>query len=238
MIPLRQSTQTIVRIGPFVDVADGLTPEVTVTLTGGGDPADEAELLKAGGIATVDISARTWAAISDSDGWYNLTLTTTDLDTIGDITVVIQNDSEHLPVHVRFQVIAQEIYDAIYKDGATGFDENGKVSLSPNEDVYHADIDLTIDTTNTKDEYTATWFKNGVRLTSGIITPTIRVIKRIDGTDLIATQAMTQIGTTGSYKFDAEIPNRIIGGDAVLVVVSATIDSGARSFVRLRSRDS
>ena len=46
-VHLRQSTQRIVRIGPFVDVTDGFTPETAVTLTGGGDNADEAEALKA-----------------------------------------------------------------------------------------------------------------------------------------------------------------------------------------------
>ena len=105
------------------------------------------------------------------------------------------------------------------------------------EDIYHAEINLTIDTNNTRDEYTVTWLKNGVRITSGITVPTIQVIKRTDGTDLIPSTAMLEIGSTGSYKHD-EPTNRIVGGDAVLVVVNATIDSGARSFIRLRSRDS
>jgi len=53
-IILRQSTQIKVRVGPFVDVSDGFTPETGVALS----TADEAELLKADGAATVDISSQ------------------------------------------------------------------------------------------------------------------------------------------------------------------------------------
>ena len=111
------------------------------------------------------------------------------------------------------------------------------VILATVEDVYHADIDLTIDTTNGKDEYTVTWFKNGIRIIAGITDPKVQVIRRSNGADLISPKDMLQIGSTGSYKYD-ELTNRIVGGEAVLVAVTATIDSGSRSFIRVRSRDS
>jgi hypothetical protein len=104
-------------------------------------------------------------------------------------------------------------------------------------DVYHADILLTIDGTNTQDEYTVTWFKNGARVTSGITSPVIQVVKRADGTDLVAEVAMSQIGATGSYKYD-DGSNRTTAGEAVLVIASATIDAATRSFARVASRDS
>ncbi len=104
-------------------------------------------------------------------------------------------------------------------------------------DTYHADIQLTVDQANTKDEYTVTWFKNGVRQTSGITSPTIQVVKRANGADLIASTSMTQIGSTGSYKYD-EATNRITAGEANIVVVRGDIDSATRSFSRLVSRDS
>lgn len=115
---LRQSTQVVVRIGPFVDVTDAFTPETGVTLTGGGDNADEAEALKAAGAATADISANTWAAITGCDGWYNLTLSTSNTDTVGTLDIVIQNDSVHLPVYARFQVIEEALFDGIYAASA------------------------------------------------------------------------------------------------------------------------
>ena len=119
---------------------------------------------------------------------------------------------------------------------ATVGDKTG-YSLAATEDVYHADIELTIDQANTRDEYTATWFKNGQRVTSGVTVPTIQVIRRSDGLDLVASTAMTQIGTTGSYKHD-ETSNRTTAGEAVLVIVSATIDASTRTFAKVASRDS
>lgn len=111
---LRQSTQVVVRIGPFVDVTDAFTPETGVTLSG----ADEAELLKAAGAATVSIAGNTFAAISGADGWYDLTLSTTDTNTIGPLDVVVNDDSVCLPVFVRFQVIEEAAYDTIYAASA------------------------------------------------------------------------------------------------------------------------
>lgn len=111
---LRQSTQVVVRIGPFVDVADGFTPETGVTLSG----ADEAELLKAAGAATVSIAGNTFAAITGADGWYDLTLSTTDTNTIGTLDVVVNDDSVCLPVFSRFQVIEEAAYDTIYAASA------------------------------------------------------------------------------------------------------------------------
>lgn len=111
---LRQSTQIIVRVGSFVDSIDGATPETGITL----GAADQAEALKAAGAATVDISGNTWAAITGADGWYNLTLTTTDTNTVGDLTIVVQDASVCLPVFVRFQVIEEALYDGIYAASA------------------------------------------------------------------------------------------------------------------------
>jgi hypothetical protein len=109
-------------------------------------------------------------------------------------------------------------------------------TLAASEDVYHANIQLTVDGANTQDEYTVTWFKNGARITSGITSPTIQVVNRSAGTDLVASTAMTQIGSTGSYKYD-EGTSRLTNGEAALVIVSASIDSGTRSFSKLLGRD-
>lgn len=113
---LRQSTQIVVHIGPFVDVTDGFTPEVLVALT----TADEAEIMKGGATTVTDISAATWAAITGADGWYNLTLTTSHTDTVGPLTVIVNDDSVCLPVFARFQVIEEAAYDALYAAAAPG----------------------------------------------------------------------------------------------------------------------
>jgi hypothetical protein len=122
--------------------------------------------------------------------------------------------------------------------GAAGTFASGLPSVNLATDLYHADICFTRDQANTQDEYTVTWFKNGVRLTSGVTSPTIQVVKRADGTDLVAATAMTEVGSTETFKYDATGSSRVTQGEAVLVVVAATIDSGSRTFSRLVSRDS
>lgn len=117
MQELQANTEVKVRIGPFVDVGDGFTPETGITL---GD-ADEAELLKHNGVATVDISSNTWAAIASCDGWYDLTLSATDTNTEGLLTVVVQDDSVCLPVFVHFMVLAQAAWLSKYTAKDSGY---------------------------------------------------------------------------------------------------------------------
>lgn len=113
---LRQSTQVIVRIGPFMDATNAVTPETGITLAA----ADQAEALKAAGAATADISGNTWAAVTGAGGWYDLTLTTTDTNTVGTLEIVIQDESVCLPVFARFQVIEEAAFDVMYAASAPG----------------------------------------------------------------------------------------------------------------------
>jgi hypothetical protein len=112
------------------------------------------------------------------------------------------------------------------------------MALTTAYDVYHADIKLNIDDANSQDEYTITWFKNGVRITSGITSPTLQVVKRSDGTDLIASTTPTEIASTGSYKHDATTTARMTAGQDAMVIVTATIDASSRTFATLVGRDS
>ena len=154
---LKQSTEIKVRIGPFVDVGDAFTPETGVTLTGGGDNADEAEALKANGAATVDISAATWAAISGCDGWYDLTLTTSFTDTVGTLDIIIQNDSVHLPVHARFQVVEEAVFVATYAASASALTPAATANLELDYDgTGYAKANSTIGTTTTNTDMVGT----------------------------------------------------------------------------------
>lgn len=110
---LRQSTAVDVRIGPFVDVGDAFTPETGITL----GAADEAEALRAG-TATLDISALTWAAVTGADGWYTLSLSTTATNTVGELIIVVQDDSVCLPVWASFYVVEEAVYDAFFAASA------------------------------------------------------------------------------------------------------------------------
>ena len=105
---LKQSTQYVARIGPFVDATNGVTPETGVTL----GAADQAELLKETG-ATVDISGATFAAITGVGGWYDLTLTTSHTDTLGRLVVIVQDESVCLPVWKEFLVVPANVFDSL-----------------------------------------------------------------------------------------------------------------------------
>lgn len=106
---LKQSTGIRIRVGPFMDYSDGVSPVTTVDLT----TADEAELLKNDGAATVDISGAAWTAIADADGWYNLTLTASHTDTLGHLTVVVQDQDLCLPVFKDFTVVSGNVFDSL-----------------------------------------------------------------------------------------------------------------------------
>lgn len=123
---LRQSTQIKVVIGPVVAVGDGFTPVTTLSLAS----ADEAEIIKSDSGTVTDISAATFAAITSADGYYNLTLTTSHTDTVGLMTVLINDDSLCLPVKATFQVIEEAVYDALYAASALGYVANAPVNVA------------------------------------------------------------------------------------------------------------
>lgn len=110
MQELRQSTEVKVRVGSAVDAADGVTPETGLTL----GAADQAELLKHNGAATVDISAATFAAVTAVDGWYDLTLTASYTDTLGQLTAVVQDSSLMAPIFRDFMVVNANYWDSKY----------------------------------------------------------------------------------------------------------------------------
>lgn len=119
---LKADTSVKVVVGPFVDVGDGFTPETGITL----GAADEAELLKHDNATTVDISGRTWAALTGVDGYYHLTVTTTDTETEGMLTVVVQDDDVCLPVKQEYMVLNAGMYELMC--GTSGESENLRAS--------------------------------------------------------------------------------------------------------------
>jgi len=113
---LKADTQVIVTIGPFVDVGDGFTPQTDIALA-----CDEAELLKHGSDTVVDISGSTWVAVANCRGYYSLTLTTDDTNTEGMITVIVQDDSDCLPVRCSFQVVNANVFDSLFAAATTDY---------------------------------------------------------------------------------------------------------------------
>lgn len=111
-----------------------------------------------------------------------------------------------------------------------------EVQVGDQEAIYHADINFTKGTL--VDEYTATWFKNGTILTTGVTNPTLRVIKRTDGTDLVPQTGMDEIGSSHNFKYDATTSStRQTLGENYIVLAEANIDDEARSFSWILGRD-
>jgi len=114
MLILKQSTSIDIRVGPFVDATDGVTPETGITL----GAADQAEVLKFNGAATAAM-AGAFAAVTGADGWYDYTVAAGDVDTVGEVVFVVQDSSVCLPVFVRAQVVEESTYDSLFLAGSS-----------------------------------------------------------------------------------------------------------------------
>lgn len=104
-------------------------------------------------------------------------------------------------------------------------------SLAADMDSYTGKLSVVPDAANTTDRWTMVWFKNGVPLTAGVTSPTLQVIKHSDGTDLIASTAMTQEGSTESFTKD-ESTNQIVAGASYEARAQATIGGATRTWVQ------
>lgn len=109
-------------------------------------------------------------------------------------------------------------------------------AVAADMDAYHAKVWVVKEST-TADHYAVVFFKNGQPVTTGITSPTIQVIKASDGTDLIASGALTEVGALGIYKKD-ESTNKMVGGAIYFAKVQATIDGSSRQWLQQIGRDS
>jgi len=125
---LKQSTSIDIRVGPFVDATDGVTPETGVSL----GSADQAEVLKANGASTVAMGG-TFAAVSGADGWYDYTVASGDVDTVGEVVFVVQDSSVCLPVFTRATVVEENVYVAWYAASAAAGTDLAAVLADTNE---------------------------------------------------------------------------------------------------------
>jgi hypothetical protein len=109
-------------------------------------------------------------------------------------------------------------------------------AVAADMDAYHAKVWVVKESTTT-DHYAVAFFKNGQPVTIGITSPTLQVIKASDGTDLIPSGALTEVGSLGIYKKD-EGTNKMVGGAIYFAKVTATIDGSTRTWLQQVGRDS
>lgn len=119
---LRQSTAQTIRFGPCLDNTDGVTEETALTLT-----QAEMRLSKNGALFAQKNAAGN--ATHDSDGWYDTTLNATDTGTVGELILNVQQPANMLPVWLRWWVLEEGIYDALFGAAAAGFNASGRVDL-------------------------------------------------------------------------------------------------------------
>lgn len=102
---LKQSTSITIRIGPFLDEADGKTAETALTIS----QADIRLSKNGGDFAQSNDSG---GATHDENGWYYLTLDATDTGTLGRLVVAI-HESGALPVWQEYMVFPANAYDSL-----------------------------------------------------------------------------------------------------------------------------
>ncbi len=100
---LKQSTTVNIKLGPFVDQADGVTPETALTPT--------VKLSKNASTFAARNSAT--ATVHDADGYYTVELNATDTSTVGNLQVSVVSAAAHLAVLQNYTVLAANIYDSL-----------------------------------------------------------------------------------------------------------------------------
>lgn len=119
---LKQSTSQVIRFGPCLDKTNGVSEETTLTLA-----QADMRLSKDGGAFAQKSAAGN--ATHDSDGWYSTTLSTTDTATVGELILNVHQPANMLPVWMRFYVVEEAIYDALFAASSAAFDANQRVDV-------------------------------------------------------------------------------------------------------------
>ena len=106
---LKQSTAVDVLIGPFVDITNGATAELSET------PAVK---LSKNGAALAAKNDATTPSLS-ADGYYICDLDATYTNTVGTLVLTVAASATALPVRHEFQVVAANVYDSLYAASGT-----------------------------------------------------------------------------------------------------------------------
>lgn len=116
-------------------------------------------------------------------------------------------------------------------------DVTNGVTLDSSERVYWANVQFERDENAGNDTYTVLFRKDENVVAAGSVSsPTIRVYKESDGSDLVASTSLTQVSGENAFSY-TEGSNTISAGETYIVEVSATIDSSTRTDSKAISRD-
>lgn len=103
---LKQSTAVTIKLGPFVDDADGKTAETSLTIS-----QADVRLSKNGGNMAQKNEAT--SLTHDEIGHYDCPLDTTDTNTLGILRVMV-HEGGALPVWADFMVVPANVWDSLF----------------------------------------------------------------------------------------------------------------------------
>lgn len=103
---LKQSTAITVKLGPFLDDTDGKTAETGLTIS-----QADVRLSKNGGDFAQKNDAN--SATHDENGFYDISLNTTDTNTLGRLLVAVSK-SGALPVWMEYMVVPTNVWDSMF----------------------------------------------------------------------------------------------------------------------------
>lgn len=167
--------------------------------------------------------------------WLNATApaapaTQTSVDTLDDfVDTEIANIQARLPA----ALVSGRMDSSV---GAVAANAITDASVASDMDSYAAKVWIIRQST-TKDEYGVTFFKNGQPIETGITSPLIDYVKKLsDGTILVNDATLTD-QSNGDYYY-GETTNKLVGGTAYMMRVTAVIDGSTRIFKQQIGRDS
>lgn len=145
---------------------------------------------------------------------------------------------EILADHTTEDSIGNVLNDITEESGGTYRFTSGALAEAPTgDDTYQMYIDMIVDDASGVDRWAAVFYKNGGLITSGITSVTLTVVNAVTESNLLNGVSMTQIASTGRFRYWAS-SNRVVEGTAYIATVAATIDSSSRSWSIPIGRDS
>lgn len=115
---MKTNTATRVTVGPFLDKTDGITPEVSLTVT-----SEKLTLVvDTGGVPTLILDAAPTASGGNNDmvhitgddaGFYDLELAAADVNYVGRAMLALTDVATHCPVFHEFMILPANVYDSL-----------------------------------------------------------------------------------------------------------------------------
>jgi hypothetical protein len=114
-VNLRQGTAKVIRFGPFLSPSDGVTPVTgLISKLDDADGSPTGIWLSKNGATSIVRNATITATTYDRNGYYFVTLDTTDTGAVGTLHVEYSEPATTTPVWREYNVMAQQAYDSLY----------------------------------------------------------------------------------------------------------------------------